>query len=93
MAMANDAGYFEDFYEDLAKHRFSMIISEPLQVTFQGGEFEFGNENDAWVKWVSIPVLCYYEPVETYPEFGTQILVPKDMEPPVEGAVCPEMSK
>jgi len=93
MAMANDAGYFEGFYEDLAKHRFSMIISEPLRVTFQGGEFEFGNENDAWVKWVSIPVLCYYEPVETYPVFGTQILVPKDMEPPVQGAICPEMSK
>ena len=93
MAMANDAGYFADFYEDLANHRFSMIISEPLQTSFQGGEFEFGNENDAWVKWVSIPVLCYYEPVETYPVFGTQVLVPKDVEPPVEGAICPEMSK
>lgn len=89
MAMADEAGYFNKFYKDLADHRFSMIITEPLHTGFQGSEFEFGNENDAWVKWVSIPLLCYYEPVETYPIYGVQVLVPKRMEPPVEGVLCP----
>jgi len=89
MAMADEADYFNKFYKELANHRFSMIISEPLHTGFQGGEFEFGNENDAWVKWISIPLLCYYEPVETYPVFGVQILVPKQKESPVEGALCP----
>ena len=89
MAMAEDANYFEQFYQDIASHRFSMILSEPLHTGFQGEQYEFGNENDAWVKWVSIPLLCYYEPVETYPVFGVQILVPKDLEAPVEGVLCP----
>ena len=89
MAMADDADYFNKFYEDIAGHRFSMILSEPLHTGFQGGQYEFGNENDAWVKWVSVPLLCYYEPVETYPVYGVQILVPKEMEPPVEGLSCP----
>ena len=89
MAMADDADYFNQFYKDIASHRFSMIVSEPLHTGFQGVQYEFGNENDAWVKWVSIPLLCYYEPVETYPVYGVQILVPKEMEPPVEGLSCP----
>lgn len=88
-AMADNADYFAGFYQDLADHRFSMIVSEPLRVSFQGTTYEFGNENDAWVKWVSIPVLCYYEPVETFPQFGTQLLVPKPKSSPVEGVTCP----
>jgi hypothetical protein len=88
-AMADNSAYFENFNRDLKAHRFSMIVSEPLQVKFQGGTYEFGNENDAWVKWVSIPVLCYYEPVETLPVFGTQILVPKDPASPREDITCP----
>ncbi len=88
-AMADNSAYFENFNRDLKTHRFSMIVSEPLQVKFQGGTYEFGNENDAWVKWVSIPVLCYYEPVETLPVFGTQILVPKNPSPPQDGITCP----
>lgn len=87
--MADNADYFAGFYQDLADHRFSMIVSEPLRVSFQGTTYEFGNENDAWVKWVSIPVLCYYEPVETFPQFGTQLLVPKPKSSPVEGVTCP----
>jgi hypothetical protein len=88
-AMADNSAYFEKFNRDLKEHRFSMIVSEPLQVKFQGGTYEFGNENDAWVKWISIPVLCYYEPVETLPVFGTQILVPKEPSPPQDGISCP----
>lgn len=90
-AMAADSLYFEDFYTDLNSHRFSLIISEPLRVQFQGDTYEFGNENDAWVYWVSIPVLCNYEPVETFERFGTQILIPRK-EPLVDPAVtCPDL--
>ncbi len=79
MAMGDDARYFEPFYADLAAHRFALILSEPLWTSFQGGEYKygFGNENDAWVKWVSIPVLCYYEPAETNMKVGFQLLVPR----------------
>lgn len=73
---------FESFYSDLAAHRFALIVSEPLRVPIKGQEFVFGEENDAWVKWVSAAVLCYYEPDKTYPDFRIQLLVPR--ETPIE---------
>jgi len=89
-AMSGNEAYFARYYEDLASQRFSLIVSEPLRVEVQGGEFDFGNENDAWVKWVSIPMLCYYEPIVTYHEVGLELLVPRDeVESPIEGIVCP----
>jgi hypothetical protein len=76
-ALSNNAAYFSKFHQDLAKQRFALIVSEPLKVIFQGEEHQFGNENDAWVKWVSQPVLCYYEPLKTFKEVKVQLLVPK----------------
>lgn len=76
-AMAENQAFFDKFYDDLASHRFSLIISEPLWVRFQGDVYHFGNENDAWVKWVSQPLLCYYEPVETNLSVGVQLLTPR----------------
>ena len=86
-AMAENADYFEAFFEDLAQQRFSLILSEPLWVNYQGDTYQFGNENDAWVKWVSVPVLCYYEPVETFMDVGVQLLTPKPN--PEPGPECP----
>ncbi len=77
-AMAENAAYFAPFYRDLYNRRFALIISEPLWIKFQGQTYQFGNENDAWVKWVSIPVLCYYQPVETFLDVGIQLLVPRE---------------
>jgi hypothetical protein len=76
-AMSGNANYFESFYEDIVHHRFTLIISEPLKVVYQGSNHHFGDENDAWVKWVSEPVLCYYEPIATFKEVRTQLLVPR----------------
>jgi hypothetical protein len=76
-AMSKKADYFAQFYRDLANHRFSLIISEPLRVPVKTSEFGFGEENNSWVDWVSRPVLCYYEPIETYPELRTQLLKPR----------------
>jgi len=77
LAMANNANYFAKFYTDLSKHRFSLIISEVLQTYVQGEASIFGYENDAWVKWVSNPVLCYYYPIQTYEFANVQILSPR----------------
>lgn len=68
---------FESFYTDLAAHRFALIVSEPLRIPVKGQETFFGEENDAWVKWVSSAVLCYYEPDKTYPDFRIQLLIPR----------------
>lgn len=75
-ALSGDASYFDGFYKDLAAHRFSLIISEPLRTPIQDSSFQFGEENNAWVTWVAAPVLCYYEPLVTIKAVKVQLLVP-----------------
>jgi hypothetical protein len=76
-ALGSRSRYFQDFYDDLAKHRFGLIISEILRTPIRDSSFEFGEENNAWVKWVANPILCYYEPKINLKEVGVQLLVPK----------------
>ena len=76
-AMAANAVFFEPFYQDLIHQRFSLIVTELIAMKYQGANAEFGNENDAWVEWVSIPILCYYEESATFPDVGMQLLVPR----------------
>jgi len=87
-AMAGNAVYFKKFYQDLAAHRFVMIISEPLAYKFQGKGTVFGDENDAYVKWVTGPLLCYYEPTITYANEQLQFLVPRPV-PLSDAHMCP----
>lgn len=76
-ALASDEGYFRLFYKDLAKKRFSLIISQPLNTPKKGSNNEFGEENNAWVKWVADPLLCYYEVRQTFQDANVQLLVPR----------------
>jgi hypothetical protein len=76
-AMANDAQYFQQFYRDLADKRFTLIVIEPLYENLQSDEYGFQEENNAWVKWVSMPLLCFYAPVNTLGEARTQMLTPR----------------
>lgn len=88
-AMANDAAYFEPYFKDLKEHRFAAIISEPLHIKFQGEGGDFSEENDLFVTYVSIPTLCYYEPLETFQDQGVQILVPRESVLEQDGVICP----
>lgn len=73
---ANDL-YFSDFYRDLASHEFGLIINEPIGIKYIGSDVRYGEENDTYVKWVSEPLLCYYEPLITYREVGVELLIPR----------------
>jgi len=75
-AMSGSEKYFKDFYQDLANHRFSLIISEPLRAPIKDSNYQFGEESNAWVKWVVQPVLCYYEPIATNRNVQVQLLIP-----------------
>jgi len=77
-ALSGDAAYFQTYYADLAAKRFSLIVTETLHTPSQDSSYEFGEENNAWVKWVSIPTLCYYEPLTTIKTFRVQLLVPRE---------------
>lgn len=77
-AMGSNSDYFKQYYQDLARHRFTLIVTEPLKLKIQGAEnAPFSEENDAWVRWVSRPTLCFYKPVFTDPQNNIQLLVPQ----------------
>ena len=76
-ALSANSQYFKGFYQDLASHRFSLIITHPLHEKIQTDSDQFGEENNAWVEWVSAPLLCFYEPLDTLKKVKIQLLVPK----------------
>ena len=77
-ALSGDADYFQPFYKDLAAGRFSLIVSEKLFTPLKDSSFEFGEENNAWVIWVTKPILCYYQEISTLKDVGVQLFVPKE---------------
>ena len=80
-AMAENAKYFQAFHQDLQAHRFALIVSEPGNYIIRGSEHSFGEENNAYVKWVTVPLLCTYEPFYTSPQIGVELLVPRSEAP------------
>ena len=76
-AMGAEAAYFATLYAELETHRFSLIITEPLRAPVKDSNYQFGEENNAWVKWVVEPVLCYYDEIETYKSAQIQLLIPR----------------
>jgi hypothetical protein len=76
-AMSSNEAYFQQFYKDLAAHRFSLIISDRLRTPIRDNEYGFSEENNDWVKWVARPVLCYYEEKDTLTDVGVELLVPQ----------------
>jgi hypothetical protein len=76
-ALSTNYEYFSSFYADITNQRFSLIVTEPLRTPLKNSSFEFGEENNAWVEWVSIPVLCYYQEIQTYKEVNVMLLIPK----------------
>ena len=76
-AMASNATYFASYYEDLANHRFALIITEPLKIDLKNQEGIFAEESDAWGQWVAAPTLCYYEPIQTMHGVYIELLIPR----------------
>jgi hypothetical protein len=76
-AMSANAQYFAQFYKDLAAHRFSLIITNPVNRRLDKSEGHFAEENNAWVKWVTTPLLCYYESADRLKRVDVELLVPR----------------
>jgi hypothetical protein len=76
-AMSGNARYFAGFYQDLASQRFSLIITNPVNRRLDKTEGHFGEENNVWVKWVTSPLLCYYEPLDVLKRVDIELLVPR----------------
>ncbi|MEI7844759.1 MAG: hypothetical protein WCK35_03045 [Chloroflexota bacterium] len=61
MAMSDNEPYLQNFYSDLAKHRFAAIVVGKQNVGIKD-EGAFADENNIWNLRVSPYILCYYEP-------------------------------
>jgi hypothetical protein len=77
MAMAGNTSYLDAFHAEISQQRFAMIVSEPLVIQWQGKNHGFGEENDAWVREVSVPVLCYYQPSTNLDSVGLVLYTPR----------------
>jgi len=77
-ALSRDLKYFKEFYKDLADHRFSLIITSPLHEQLNSLEDQFSDENNAWVKWVAAPILCYYQSGASFKKVRVELLVPRE---------------
>jgi len=60
MAMSGNQAYLDQFYDDLANHRFAAIISGRQNLVIKQ-EGVFAEENNVWNTNVSPYILCYYE--------------------------------
>jgi hypothetical protein len=76
-AMAHNDAYLEMFERDLAAHRFELIVVDPQREQYQGRTHPFGEENDAWVRSVTIPLLKYYQPVLELNRYGLWLMAPR----------------
>jgi hypothetical protein len=76
-ALSGSPHYFETFYRDLASQRFSLIITNPVNRRLDKSEGHFSEENNAWVKWVTTPLLCYYESMDRLKRVDVELLVPR----------------
>jgi hypothetical protein len=61
MAMSDNQAYFDAFIHDLKSHRFDLIVVNPQHIKYKGREFTFGEEDDAWVRYVSTSLLEHYQ--------------------------------
>jgi hypothetical protein len=77
MAMGNNQFYLQTFHQYLRDQRFALIIADPQNTTLQGRSHQFGEENDAWVKGVAVPLLCSYIPKVELPEVSVIIYAPR----------------
>ncbi len=78
MAMSKNETYFKSFYQDMASHRFSLIITETLYPITQDDTHPFKDENNAWVAYVATTILNDYVPVAKFPEANIEVLAPKN---------------
>ena len=82
MAMSGNQAYLQKFYDDLASHRFALIVSRKQRVVLKADE-PFAEENNVWINSISAYLLCYYQRDLTLESSNTLLLVPS------QSADCP----
>lgn len=80
-ALSGNEDYFEKFHADLASGRFSLIVTEREAILYKEADVDIvgdslNEENNAWVKWVTTPLLSYYESAAEYKDAAIELFLP-----------------
>ncbi len=80
MAMSVNREYLQQFYSDLDRRRFALIIAEEQKYNpRKSGAFH--EEDNAWVRYIGAPLLCAYKPLESLVANNIQIFIPRPGHP------------
>ncbi|MEA4812986.1 MAG: hypothetical protein VB108_10520 [Anaerolineaceae bacterium] len=78
MAMAKNTAYLQSFRSDLKSGQITAVLVDQLNTAHQDSSHSFGEENNAWVDEVLLPLLEYYEPAYSVNEGNVNLLVNKN---------------
>jgi len=78
MSIAGYEDYLSQFHDDLRNHRFDLIVGYKQYIVFKEAQDVFPEENNAWVKNISVPLLRYYTPITWLRYTDTEIYVPRE---------------
>jgi hypothetical protein len=77
-AMSNYRPLIDQFHADIAAHKYALIIAPPPPGQLQDRDDPFAEENNAWAKRVSIPMLRAYKIIAEFPEGDFVVLAPDE---------------
>jgi hypothetical protein len=77
MAMSHNMDYLNQFYDDLHRHRFALIVARKQGTSIQDTEESFADENNAWNTMIARQLLCEYEPKLTLRGISVQVYAPR----------------
>lgn len=77
MAISQNDLYLLRFHKRIDQQAYALIFTDPLYNNIkESDEDSLAAENNAWVRFVSRPILCAYETVVTFEEVSVQVLEP-----------------
>lgn len=77
-AMSNYRPLIDQFHADIAAHKYALIIAPTPPGQLQTRDAPFAEENNAWAKRVSIPMLRAYKIIAEFPEGDFVVLAPDE---------------
>jgi len=78
MAMGDNQDYLHNFQADMENQRFAAIVVDPLAYRLLGKNYVFGEENNAWVRYVMKPILCNYQESIVFSKDQIAVYVPQE---------------
>ncbi len=75
MAMSGNPAYLEQYFNDIKQRKFSLIISEPMNMRIQQEE-QFSEENNFWVRRIEEPTVGRYQLAGKLDDYPIAVYIP-----------------